>query len=59
MPIYLYRCRHCGHKIELLRGMNEKDCELACPQCGAKEMSKVLMPFYGNIRGMGGGINIG
>jgi putative FmdB family regulatory protein len=34
MPIYLYRCRHCGNKIELLQGMNEKDSELACPQCG-------------------------
>ncbi len=49
MPIYLYRCRHCGHKTELLRAMNEKDSELACPQCGAQEMEKVIMSFYGSI----------
>jgi putative FmdB family regulatory protein len=59
MPIYLYRCRHCGNKIELLRGMNEKDGELACPECGAKEMTKVMLPFYSNIRGGSGGISFG
>ena len=60
MPIYLYRCRLCSHKTELLRAMNEKDSELACPQCGAREMEKVIMPFYGSIpRRPGGGFSFG
>lgn len=59
MPIYLYRCRHCGNKIEMLRPMNGKDSELACPQCGNKELDKVLLPFYGNIKGHGGGFTFG
>jgi putative FmdB family regulatory protein len=46
MPIYLYRCRRCGHKVELLRAMNEKDSELVCEKCGAKELEKVFAPFY-------------
>lgn len=60
MPVYLYRCRHCGHKIEMLRAMNEKDSELECPECGTKEMERVIMPFYGgNPRGQGGGFSFG
>jgi putative FmdB family regulatory protein len=60
MPIYLYRCRHCGQKIEMLRSMNGKDSELACPECGARELEKLIMPFYGGLpRGPGGGFSFG
>jgi len=45
MPLYLYNCRHCGHKFELLRGMHAKDSEVACPECGTREPAKILMPF--------------
>lgn len=47
MPIYLYRCRRCGHDFELLRPMNQKDIEQKCPECGSKEIEKVAAPVYG------------
>jgi putative FmdB family regulatory protein len=60
MPIYLYRCRHCGNKIEIFSAINGKDSEVACPQCGNKEMTKVIMSFYdGRPRGQGGGFSFG
>ena len=59
MPIYLYNCRHCGHKFELLRGINEKDGELECPQCGTKEPERILLPFNRNISWPGGAFRIG
>jgi putative FmdB family regulatory protein len=55
MPIYSYRCHECGHRFEMLRGMNEKDSELACPKCGTRKPEKVIMPFFSNSsRGEGG-----
>ena len=54
MPIYLYRCKHCGHKTEMLRAMNGKDDELECPQCGARELEKVVAPYYASIIRGGG-----
>jgi putative FmdB family regulatory protein len=55
MPIYLYRCRQCGHKFEMLRAMSAKDSELMCPECGARAPEKVIMPFYGRNPGRQGG----
>jgi putative FmdB family regulatory protein len=60
MPIYSYRCRQCGHRFEMLRGMNEKDSELVCPKCGTRAPEKVIMPFFSNnSRGGGGAFKIG
>ncbi len=53
MPLYLYRCRRCGHNFELLRRIGDADSHLECPECGTKEPQKVITPFYGN--GAGGG----
>jgi putative FmdB family regulatory protein len=47
MPIYLYRCKRCGHTTEKLRGMNEKDKETMCAACGSKDVEKVTSSFYG------------
>jgi putative FmdB family regulatory protein len=49
MPVYLYRCRHCGHKFEALRGINAKDGDLACPKCGTVEIKKFCSLFYGSM----------
>ncbi len=60
MPIYLYRCRHCGNKIEMFKPMNGKDSQLACPECGTRELEKLILPFYGGLTGgLGGGFSIG
>lgn len=33
MPIYVFRCDHCGRKFERLQKMSDPDPE-ACPHCG-------------------------
>jgi putative FmdB family regulatory protein len=60
MPLYLYRCRQCGHKFESLRKIGDTDTGVDCPECGTKEPEKIIMPFYGyNSRGQGGAFRIG
>jgi putative FmdB family regulatory protein len=49
MPVYLYRCRDCGHKVEVIRALNSRDSQPVCPKCGAGELKKLMMPFYGSI----------
>lgn len=53
MPIYLYKCKRCGQTVEMLRGMNQKDGELVCAACGAKEMEKLATPFFSSMSGAG------
>ena len=35
MPIYEYRCSACGHRTEILHGIND-DAPRFCPACGAE-----------------------
>jgi putative FmdB family regulatory protein len=35
MPIYEYRCSACGHRTEILHGIND-DGPKFCPACGAE-----------------------
>jgi putative FmdB family regulatory protein len=35
MPIYEYRCSACGHRTEILHGIND-DGPRFCPACGAE-----------------------
>ena len=35
MPIYEYHCRACGHRTEILHGINEEGPQF-CPACGAE-----------------------
>lgn len=42
MPIYEYRCRHCGQEFQRLILRQEEICGLTCPQCGAGDPSRLL-----------------
>jgi putative FmdB family regulatory protein len=42
MPLYEYRCRACGDTFETIRGLNDKDEDVECPQCGAKKAEKLM-----------------
>jgi putative FmdB family regulatory protein len=45
MPIYEYRCLHCGRVSEiLLRSSDSIDIE--CPSCGGKNLEKILSASY-------------
>ena len=43
MPLYEYRCRACGHRLELIQRMGEGP-PGPCPECGG-ELSRV----YGRV----------
>jgi len=44
MPLYSYRCKNCGHEVEVLvvgnRGVPEK-----CEKCGGKQLERKLGGF--------------
>ena len=42
MPLYDYECRNCGHRVEVLHGVNATGPQ-ACEQCGGP-MRKLLTP---------------
>ncbi len=50
MPIYEYKCKHCGKKIELFQKLDELPpmCE-----CGAGEMSKEISLSTFILKGTG------
>lgn len=35
MPIYDYECRNCGHRVEVLHGVNDSG-PTACERCGGQ-----------------------
>lgn len=53
MPIYEYRCNHCGHRFERLQKMSDPDPE-HCPDCAAQGEVTRLMSAVG-FRLKGGG----
>lgn len=40
MPLYDYECRNCGHRVEVLHGVNDSG-PTACEECGGT-MRKLL-----------------
>ena len=50
MPIYEYRCPHCGETFDKLVPMGTDPKELVCPCCGQKGVDKKVSLF-----GTGGG----
>lgn len=48
MPSYDYKCKDCGHVFEAYHGMNETP-ELSCPNCGSKNLSKLISGGTGVI----------
>jgi putative FmdB family regulatory protein len=45
MPIYVYVCKKCGEKFDLLVGVTSKKLELKCTKCGSKHLQRVLSSF--------------
>ena len=44
MPMYEYRCKSCGNKLEKIRRLSERDAAAECPVCGA-EAERVASTF--------------
>ena len=48
MPIYEYQCRACGATVEKLVSRSTA-APGACPQCGAKKLTKQLSTFHASV----------
>jgi putative FmdB family regulatory protein len=45
MPLYEYRCLHCGEIYEKLRRMQDADRDLRCPRCESEEVTRMVSAF--------------
>ena len=43
MPLYDYECRNCGHRVEVLHGVNDQG-PSACEQCGGTMRKLFSLP---------------
>ena len=51
MPIYDYECRNCGHRVEVVHGVNHPG-PTACERCGGT-LRKLISPPAFVFRGSG------
>ena len=52
MPIYEYRCEHCGHELEALQKMSD-DPLTDCPECGTASLKKQISAAGFRLKGGG------
>ncbi len=55
MPLYEYRCQHCGKVFEQLRSMERADEGVVCPTCASEEVERLLSAFSSKARVCSGG----
>ncbi len=41
MPIYIYKCRHCGEEFEDFRNIKEREETGACIACGSGDIQRL------------------
>ncbi len=51
MPIYEFRCKKCGHQIEVIQKMSDKP-PARCKQCGGR-LEKMISPPAIQFKGEG------
>ncbi|MBK9314134.1 MAG: zinc ribbon domain-containing protein [Acidobacteria bacterium] len=51
MPIYEYVCQKCGHHLEIMQKMNDKDLA-KCPECKGK-LEKIFSQTSFQLKGSG------
>ena len=52
MPIYAYRCTHCGHAQDVLRKISDPPLD-TCPACGAATFVKQVTAAGFQLKGSG------
>lgn len=52
MPIYEYRCNHCGHELEAIQKISEAPLTL-CPACGSDGLKKKISAAVFRLKGKG------
>jgi putative FmdB family regulatory protein len=52
MPIYEYKCTHCGHKKEVLQKLSDPPLR-ECPACGEAKLRKLISAAGFQLKGSG------
>ncbi len=52
MPTYDYRCKACGHELEIQQSFSD-DALTVCPSCGEPELRKVFSAVGISFKGSG------
>ncbi len=52
MPIYEYRCDHCGHECEILHKINDTS-HTTCSQCNHPSLVKLISASRFQLKGTG------
>ena len=52
MPLYTYRCDHCGVQFDRRQHFNDPVLEV-CPECGEKALRKIYLPVGIVFKGSG------
>lgn len=52
MPVYTYRCEHCGHQFDKQQHFSEEPLK-ACPVCRKRQLRKVYSPAGVVFKGSG------
>jgi putative FmdB family regulatory protein len=52
MPTYEYKCRDCGHQLEVVQSFTD-DALTKCPSCSKKALRKVFSPVGIAFKGSG------
>ena len=52
MPIYAYKCRACGHEVEVLQKVSDPPLH-TCPSCGQEAIAKQLTAAGFQLKGSG------
>ena len=52
MPIYEYKCSHCGHQLEAIQKISD-DPLLLCPNCDKKGLKKQVTAPSFRLKGSG------
>lgn len=45
MPVYEYKCKTCGEKFEITRGIKEEETGVRCPRCGSSDAKRSFSLF--------------
>lgn len=52
MPIYEYRCSHCGHELEALQKLSDTPLT-SCPECRRDTLAKLVSAAGFQLKGSG------
>mgnify|MGYP001826276305 FL=1 len=52
MPIYEYRCEHCGHEMDTLQKISDAPL-VECPACGRPALKKLISAAGFRLKGSG------